>query len=343
MRYAGREKIARPRPALLVTLVLMVLAAGACASRPSAKPAPATDVRTIEPQLAHTAGAPASPLSAASRPAAPPGMASPAWSPTATSSATPTLTAAPTATATRTPTPGPTPDGVARTLRVPILMYHYVKEPPADADIYQRDNSVSPARLESHLRYLRDAGYRAVTLDDLLYGLAQGRALPDKSVILTFDDGHADNYENAFPLLQQYGVVAHFFILTDVINAGTPGYMTWAQVEEMAAAGQRFGSHARDHSLSLRGKTVDFLVWHALGGMEAITEHLGYHPRWIAYPAGEYDEQTRAVYKSAHYWGGLSTRQGATHTLDDIFELKRVRIRGSYTADDLARLLALDW
>jgi peptidoglycan/xylan/chitin deacetylase (PgdA/CDA1 family) len=118
--------------------------------------------------------------------------------------------------------------------------------------------------------------------------------------------------------------------------------MTWSQIEEMSAAAQRFGSHSRNHP-DLRGKSIDYLVWQALGGMEAIQEHLGYHPRWISYPSGSYDAQVIAVYKSAHYWGGLTTQQGVTHTLDGIFELERVRVRGSYTADDLAALLQSGW
>lgn len=225
---------------------------------------------------------------------------------------------------------------------MPILMYHYISHPPANADIYRRDLSVGPERFESHLKYLQGAGYRTVTLDDLLYALTQGRALPEKAVILTFDDGYEDNYTNAFPLLQRYGMVGHFFIISDFVNQGRPGYMSWSQIEEMAAAGQRFGSHSRDHP-DLKGKPLDYLVWQALGGKESIEEHLGYHPRWISYPAGSYDAQVIAVYHSAGYWGGLSTRQGATHTLDNIFELKRVRIRGTHTAEDVALLLALDW
>ena len=262
--------------------------------------------------------------------------------PTATVTATSQPTATPFPTVTQTPTRGPTPEGVARTLQVPILMYHYVSAPPAGADIYRRDLSVTPALFESHLRYLTDAGYHAIALDDLLYALAQGRELPAKPVILTFDDGYEDNYTNAFPLLQKYNMVGHFFIISDFVNRERPGYMTWPQIEEMAAAGQRFGSHSRDHP-SLKGQSDDYLVWQALGGKEALEEHLGQHPRWISYPAGQYDDRTIAVYESAGYWGGLTTQQGATHTLDDIFELKRVRVRGSHTAADLGRLLALDW
>ena len=232
---------------------------------------------TVEPAAAWTATAFPS--------ATPTATATLTVTPTATATASPQPTATPSPTATQTPTPGPTPDGVVRKLQVPILMYHYISAPPADADIYRRDLSVTPALFESHLKYLTDAGYHAITLDDLLYALAQGRELPAKPVILTFDDGYEDNYTNAFPLLQKYNMVGHFFIISDFVNQERPGYMTWPQIEEMAAAGQRFGSHSRDHP-SLKGQSDDYLVWQALGGKEALEEHLGQHPRWISYPAG---------------------------------------------------------
>jgi peptidoglycan/xylan/chitin deacetylase (PgdA/CDA1 family) len=201
---------------------------------------------------------------------------------------------------------------------------------------------VAPELFESHLRRLRDDGYQVITLDDLLYFLTQGRSLPARPVILTFDDGYADNYTNAFPLLQKYGMIGHFFVITDFVNEQRPEYLTWQQIAEMAAAGQRIGAHSRDHP-DLRGKPVDYLVWQALGNSETIAARLGQHPRWIAYPSGGYDAQVIAVFRSAHYWGGLTTRQGATHRSSDIFELARVRVRGSDTAEDLARLLKLDW
>lgn len=221
-------------------------------------------------------------------------------------------------------------------------MYHYISVPPAGADAVRRDLSVSPERFESHLQYLKEKGYRVVTLDDLLYALTLGRTLPEKPVILTFDDGYEDNYTGAFPLLKRLGAVAHFFIITDFVDEGRAGYLTWAQIKEMAQSGQRFGSHSRDHP-DLRSQPLDYLVWQALGSAQTIQAQLGEHPRWVSYPSGTYDEQAIAVFKSADYWGGLTTQQGATHTLAGIFELKRMRVRGSYTAEDLAELLALDW
>ncbi len=222
-------------------------------------------------------------------------------------------------------------------------MYHYVSKPPAGSDVYRRDLSVTPERFAEQMRYLREAGYTSITLDDLLYALTQGRPLPPKPVILTFDDGYVDNYVNAFPILRENGFTGTFFIMTDLVTDGAAGYMTWSQVEEMAAAGQRFGSHGRQDHRSLSGRSVDYLVWTALGSKEAIEEHLGYAPRWVAYPSGEYDERTIAVFRSAGYWGGLTIDQGVRHTLDDIFELRRIRVRGSHSAGDLARLLATGW
>jgi len=262
----------------------------------------------------------------------------------------PTLTVAPrrtlspsaTPSPTVTPTAGPTPDGTIRSVQIPILMYHYVSAPPGNADRVRKDLSVSPERFESHLAYLKDSGYHTVLLDDLLYALTQGRALPEKPIILTFDDGYEDNYLNAFPLLTRYGMVGNFFIITDLVNEGYPEYLTWPQIEQMAASGQRFGSHSRNHP-DLRGKPVDYLVWQALGGAEAIQEHLGYHPRWISYPSGGYDAEAIAVYKSANYWGGLAINPGTTERLADIFDLPRLRVRGTYDAADLAALLAIKW
>lgn len=222
-------------------------------------------------------------------------------------------------------------------------MYHYISRPPANADVYRRDLSVAPEQFAEHVRYLKDAGYATVTLDDLLYALTEGRPLPPKPVILTFDDGYVDNYENAFPILREAGFTGTFFIMTDLVTDEAAGYMTWPQVEEMSAAGQLFGSHGRQDHRSLKGRSLDYLVWVALGSKEAIEEHLGYHPRWVAYPSGEYDAQTIAVFRSAGYWGGLTIEQGAEHSLDDIFELQRIRVRGSHTTKDLANLLALKW
>lgn len=265
--------------------------------------------------------------------------ATPSPAPTHTPTVSPTDTPTPTPTA----TPGPTPDGELRRARVPILMYHYVSEPPPDADIYRQDLSVTPAQFESHLRALHDAGYQTVPLADLLSHLATGQPqLPAKSVVLTFDDGYVDNYDNAFPVLQRYGFTGTIFVITDFVDMQRTGYANWEQLAEMHAAGIDIGSHSRDHS-NLAGRDVDFLVWQALGSREMIESRLGFTPRLFCYPAGQYDDLTLQVIRSADFWGAVTTQQGVMHGSDAPFELTRVRVRGSHTAADVLRLLDSDW
>ena len=238
--------------------------------------------------------------------------------------------------------PLPTPDGQIRTAQVPILMYHYLSEPPADADIYRRDLSVSPALFAQHLERLQDEGYTTIRLDDLILNLTQGTPLPDKPVIITFDDGYRDNYLNAFPLLKERGMTATFFVVSDFIDKRQPEYLSWDMVREMYAGGMAIESHGRNH-VSLDGRDTDYLIWQALGSLETIEFELGVRPRFISYPAGDYDENTIQIFQSANYWAGLTTKQGATHHSDDLFELRRVRVRGTTSADDLIGLLTLDW
>lgn len=230
-----------------------------------------------------------------------------------------------------------------RTARVPILMYHYVSEPPPDADVYRRDLSVTPAQFTAHLQALRQAGFVSVPLSDLIGYLANGQpVLPPNSIVLTFDDGYQDNFDNAFPALQATGFTAAFFIITDFVDAGRPGYVTWPELRQMHDAGMEIGSHSRDHP-DLSGRSLDFLVWQVLGSREMIESRLGFTPRIFCYPGGRYDDLAIQVVRSANFWGAVTTRQGTTHRSDGLFELSRVRIRGSHTAEDVVALLSAPW
>jgi peptidoglycan/xylan/chitin deacetylase (PgdA/CDA1 family) len=221
-------------------------------------------------------------------------------------------------------------------------MYHYVSAPPAGADIYRRDLSVKPAQFEAQLAWLRSQGYQGIRLTDLVYYLAQGRPLPEKPVILTFDDGYRDNYTNAFPLLLKYGYVGTFFLVTRPIDDEDPAYLSWDMVKEMHQAGMDMEPHGYRHN-DLRGRDVDFLVYEIVGAKEAIEARTGEICRFFAYPSGSYDRQTIAVLRSAYFWGAVVTEQGITQRSDHSFELKRIRIRGGFTVQDFADLFTYKW
>ncbi len=228
-----------------------------------------------------------------------------------------------------TPTPRPLPDEA----HVPILMYHYVSELPPDPDRYRLDLTVLPENFEAQLEYLAQAGYHTITLADLYLYLTQGQPLPEKPIVLTFDDGYADAYEVVFPLLQKYGFVGTFFVLATPAHFEAPGYMTWAQMKEMSDAGMSIQAHGRDH-VDLRNRSYDFLVYQILGIQEAIQYHTGRLPRFFCYPSGRYDDDVIAVLKSAGYWGAVTTEWGRTETRETLFMMPRLRIRGSDTLED---------
>jgi len=268
----------------------------------------------------------------------------PTPTPTATFTPTPTVTptATPSATPTHTPTPYPTPDGQARGVRVPILMYHYISVPPPDADLYRRDLSLAPATFEQQLRYLADNGYTTVTLKDLVYHLALGYPMPERPVILTFDDGYRDNFTHAYRLLRRFNSVGTFFLITSVVDENHPDYLTWGQVRVMHQGGMEFGSHSYSHP-ELRGQSVDYLVWQIVGSQEAIAERIQEPVRFFSYPAGSYDQQVIDVLRSAGFWAAVTTEQGDWHASGNLYELKRIRMRGDDTLEQFALKLEYDW
>ncbi|MEI2608473.1 MAG: polysaccharide deacetylase family protein [Candidatus Promineifilaceae bacterium] len=251
----------------------------------------------------------------------------PTFTPTLHPSITPTITETPAPTATATPVPLPTPNGIySRTLRVPILMYHYVSTPPEDADVYRLDLSVEPAMFRAQMQYLVENGYSTIDLYDLSLAITNQIVLPAKPVIITLDDGYVDNYWYAFPVLQEFGLKATFFVVTEFIDNNNPNYMSWEMIETMAAAGMRIEPHSKNHP-DLSGRERDFLIYQMLGSQETIAAHIGYAPRYFAYPGGRYDEEAITVLMELNYWGAVTTQGGKWHGFNDRFEWTRVRVR----------------
>lgn len=273
----------------------------------------------------------------------------PTATPTNTPTDTPTPTATPTYTPTDTPTPFPTstpilptPDGVDRQVHVPILMYHHISDPPLGADMFRLDLSVSPGLFYEQLRYLKEQGYQTISLDDLALHLTRGTPLPPKPVIITFDDGYADNYTHAFRLLKRFGYTGIFFLVTEPMDNNDPQYLSWAQVEEMHAAGMEFGPHSYNHP-DMTNRGFQFVVFQIMAPTEAIEARTGVKCRFFAYPSGRYDQFVIDVLRSAYFWGAVVTEQGATHATGDLFTLRRVRVHGGGDLDTFILKLNLDW
>ncbi|HLY67424.1 MAG TPA: polysaccharide deacetylase family protein, partial [Chloroflexota bacterium] len=138
---------------------------------------------------------------------------------------------------TATPAPTPKPGTVTS---VPILMYHYIRTlPPNTPDQLGYGLSIAPPLFEQELAYLQSAGYKSVAMDDVVARITRGTPLPPKPVVLSFDDGYADFYTAAWPLLKKYGFSATAYIVIDFL--GRPGYMSWQDVQELRDAGVEIG------------------------------------------------------------------------------------------------------
>ena len=229
-------------------------------------------------------------------------------------------------------------DGTLRRIHLPILMYHYVSPIPIGTDSYRRELTVEPEIFALHMQYLHDDSYSTVSLLDLHNALKFGIVLPNKPIILTFDDGYIDHYESAFPILKSYGLQATFFIITGHIDEGYPEHLNWEQIIEMAAAGMEIGSHSKHH-LDLRNKGFDYLVYELLGSYQTLMSELGDPPLSFSYPSGFYDTAAIQVVRSIPYRIAVSTEPGDRHTLDDIFTVRRIRIYGNMPVENLAAFL----
>lgn len=229
-------------------------------------------------------------------------------------------------------------DGTYRRIRVPILMYHYVSNPLADADEYRIDLSLAPDVFEQHMEYLFYEGYTPISLYQLHDALMTGTKLPPKPVVLTFDDGYSDHYTSVFPVLRRYGYTATFFIITGMPDHSRPEYMTWEQIAEMAHAGMSMESHTRDHP-SLNGRDYDFLVYQLLGAQQSIEHFTGRQPHMFCYPGGRYDDLALTVLRTMPVWRAVTTQTGSYHTTDNALEMPRLRISSDTGVAGLAMLL----
>lgn len=236
----------------------------------------------------------------------------------------------------------PTPDGVRREARVPVLMYHYVSDPPRGADSVRRDLSVSGPDFELQLRYLANEGYHAIHLTELVAHLQRGAPLPAKPIVLTFDDGYKDAYTVAFPLLKKYGFTATFFIFNKPIDQENRDYLSWRDVELMSAAGMEFGSHSYSHP-DLRGKSAEYLTREIVGSKEAIEAHIRQPVRLFCYPSGGFDRRVVAAVKEAGYWTAVTTQQGIDHPSAGLFQVTRIRVRGGEGLEQFDASLNRDW
>jgi len=232
-----------------------------------------------------------------------------------------------------------TSDGTLRKIQVPILMYHYVGSLPPDADEFRINLTISTELFRSHVEYLDQNGFSTISLYEISDALLNGTPLPEKPIILTFDDGHLDHYTNVFPILNEYSFTGTFFIITQFADVNQPGYLSWDQIKEMADVGMSMQSHTKTHP-DLRDRDHDFLVYQILGSIESLEHYTEQDITAFSYPAGRYDPEVLELLDSTQIRAAVTTQFGMVHTNTNMLEMTRLRIANETGVAGLDYLLS---
>jgi len=204
---------------------------------------------------------------------------------------------------------------------IPVLMYHYIEAPLATTTL--PGLYLEPQIFESQLQEIKKNEYNVVFISEVADSLRQSRSLPKCSLALTFDDGYEDFYTKAFPLLKKYNLKGALYVIINRLD--TPGYVTRAQVREMAESGFiEIGSHTFNHP-DLRTKKYKDAVFEIRDSRAELEKISGYPVRTFAYPYGHFNADDLSIAETSGYWGAVSVKPGVSQSADNLWQIKRLR------------------
>jgi peptidoglycan/xylan/chitin deacetylase (PgdA/CDA1 family) len=259
----------------------------------------------------------------------------PSYTPTLTFTPTPTDTPIPTNTPTPTDTPIPTntPAYISNPpghVTAPILLYHHVSDTGVGNRYY-----VSLDDFRAQMQALRDWGYTSITVSDLVNVLINGGDLPTRPVVITFDDGNVDIYQNAFPIMHEMGFVGTTYIVANRLQSNY--FVNVEQIKEMANDGWEIGSHSMTHT----DLTTDYSIarFEILQSRLTLEDAIGTPVNTFAYPYGKTDEFITNKVSDYGYRAGMGLGSSYEHTLGTLFYLSRIEVQGNYSFSKFTSLL----
>ena len=203
-------------------------------------------------------------------------------------------------------------------VRIPILMYHSIC-----ADYPDNSLMVAPELFNEQMAWLNYNGFTTMSLEEVYEAFETGK-VPVKPVAITFDDGYADNYTEAYPILKEYGMKATFFIITN--NTDKDGYyMSTDMLKEMKEHGMEIENHTAYH-FELGGASLADQKMTIEDGKEFLKENIGVDSKFLCYPAGKYDDTTVSLDAQLGIKAAVTTEYGFASINDGLYTLKRVRI-----------------
>lgn len=255
----------------------------------------------------------------------------------ATPIASPTI-ALPTATPTRmiTATPFITPPASGQAAHVPILMYHHINDLPTNATELEQTWTVAPKNFEAQMSWLAQNGFRTITMAQLVAHLRDHQPLPAKPIIISFDDGWAEQYTVAYPILSKYRLIGTFFVYTNPLDRSL--YLSWAQLQEMTLAGMDIQAHSLSHP-HLRTLPADTAYKEIAESKAILEKRLGKPVIAFNYPFGEYNPAVIEMVRRAGYQSAVTLASGYQQRADELFTLHRIRVSYNDSLDDFIKRL----
>lgn len=221
---------------------------------------------------------------------------------------------------------------------VPILTYHNLAEQAKGRLV------LGAASFREQMRYLKSNGYRVVSLADFVAFTRLERQLPQRAVVLTFDDGYRAFREFAYPVLKELGFTATLFVYTDWVGTGRAA-LSWTDLRELAAQGFDIQAHSKTHADLRRavGETEAQYARRIQAELEQPQElfarNLGRRSQMLAYPYGRWEEGLLPKVKEYGYIAAFSVRRQGNASFVRPLAAHRSQIYSEMTLDDFVKNL----
>ncbi|MEI7543079.1 MAG: polysaccharide deacetylase family protein [bacterium] len=231
-----------------------------------------------------------------------------------------------------------------------VLCYHRFKERKLSevknkqlGDIY----SITPRLFEAHMQFLKDNGYKVISMTQYLRIVEAKEEIPVKTVVISIDDGYKSVKEQAYPILKKFNYPSIAFLYSNFLPGGRNA-LTTEDVKELLSEGlMEFGSHSQTHPiLTKRGKMTDeqycdFLINEIINSKKYLEKKLGVTIDTIGYPYGAYSKEIEKVLAYAGYKAGFSVVPSYNTKETDRYALKRTMIYNSTTVEKLKAILEI--
>ncbi len=198
---------------------------------------------------------------------------------------------------------------------VPVLMYHRVGHSE------KANMNVSLAAFERQMEFLKIHGYHVIPLEELFRLFKSKQPVPPKTVVITFDDGFDDNFENAFPVLRRLNLPATVFMITD--NIGQPGWLDEEDLKILDSSEVAIGSHTKSH-MHLPDHTAEDIEHDIVGSKKRLESILGHPVTLFSYPGGGFTEEAKKIVEDAGFSGAVTTNWGTAKA--DPYSVRRIKI-----------------